>query len=147
MHRLLSAFAVLVATCVTAQDNFNTYLQNTPTLRETVDAARNVTILVPWNENFQELVSTNIDPSQPPANSSLIDGILTYHVINGTYRSSDITSEPKFLKTLLDNPTFENVRSGQVIKAINENDTTTFYSGLLKPSKAITKVSGIVFRR
>lgn len=160
MHCFLGAFAVLAATCVTAQgdfsqvissrpelSNFTTYLNNTPALRDGFNSARNVTVLAPSDDSFKDLIYTNIDASQPPANSSLIDGILTYHLINGTYRSADITSKPKFLKTFLDNPTFENVRSSQVVKAVKEGDDLKFYSGLLRDSKASTKVSDMLLSR
>lgn len=154
MHLSLAVFAVLAATCVTAQDdfsqvissrpelsNFTTYLNNTPELRDGFNAARNVTILAPSDDSFKDLISTNINPAEPPANSSLIDGILTYHLLNGTYRSVDITDQPRFLKSFLDNPTFENVRSGQVVKAVKEGDEVKFYSGLLHDSKVTSPVS------
>lgn len=153
---LLGAFAVLAAVCVTAQDNFTqvisgrpelsnltTYLNNTAGMNDMFNSARNVTVLVPSDDNFKDLVAANIEPSEPLANSALIDGILTYHIINGTYRAADITSQPKFLKTLLDNPTFENVRSGQVIKAVKDGDDTKFQSGLLRNSTTTTNVCDI----
>lgn len=155
MYRFLSAFAVVAAVFVTAQDDFtqaisgrpelsnlSTYLNNTPGMRDRFNSARNVTILAPSDENFKDLIAANIEPSEPPANSILIDGILTYHIINGTHRTSDITSRPQFLKTLLDDRNFENVRSGQVVKAVREGDDTKFYSGLLRESKTTADVSG-----
>ncbi|KAK2755582.1 hypothetical protein FQN54_006522 [Arachnomyces sp. PD_36] len=151
MHFSLGIFVALAATYVTAQDdfsqvissrpelsNFTTYLDNTPELRDGFNRARNVTILAPSDDSFKDLISTNINPSDPPANSSLIDGILTYHLINGTYRSADISTEPKFLKSFLDNPTFENVRSGQVVKAVKEGEDVKFISGLLADSTVTT---------
>lgn len=153
---LLGAFAVLAAVGVTAQDDFtqvissrpelsnlSAYLNNTPGMKDRFSSARNVTILAPSDDNFKDLIAANIKPNEPLANSNLIDGILTYHIINGTQRSADITSKPKFLKTFLDNPNFENVRSGQVIKAVKEGNDIKFYSGLLRDSKSTTNVCGI----
>lgn len=63
---------------------------------------------------------------------------MTYHVLNGTYRSTDITDTPAFPKTLLTNSTYTNVTGGQVVKAETEDDSVVFTSGLLRQSRVAT---------
>lgn len=63
---------------------------------------------------------------------------MTYHVLNGTIRSTDITNTPAFPKTLLTNSTYTNVTGGQVVKAETEDGGVVFTSGLLMQSKVVT---------
>jgi uncharacterized surface protein with fasciclin (FAS1) repeats len=63
---------------------------------------------------------------------------LTYHVLNGTIRSTDIHDTPSFPKTLLTNSTYTNVTGGQVVKAETEDGGVVFTSGLLRQSRVAT---------
>lgn len=64
--------------------------------------------------------------------------VLTYHVLNGTIRSTDIQDTPSFPKTLLTNSTYTNVTGGQVVKAETEDNSVVFTSGLLRQSRVVT---------
>jgi uncharacterized surface protein with fasciclin (FAS1) repeats len=64
--------------------------------------------------------------------------VLTYHILNGTIRSTDIQDTPSFPKTLLTNSTYTNVTGGQVVKAETEDDSVVFTSGLLRQSRVAT---------
>lgn len=63
---------------------------------------------------------------------------MTYHVLNGTIRSTDINDTPAFPKTLLTNSTYTNVTGGQVVKAETEDNSVVFTSGLLMQSRVVT---------
>lgn len=60
----------------------------------------------------------------------LVQAVLQYHVLNGTYYSDNITDTPAFVPTLLDNSTYENITGGQVVECVNNDGNVSIYSAL-----------------
>ncbi len=60
-------------------------------LVETLKGAGPFTVFAPTNEAFAKLPAGTVDTLVMPANKAKLTSILTYHVVPGAYRSSDIT--------------------------------------------------------
>jgi uncharacterized surface protein with fasciclin (FAS1) repeats len=147
------SFVALMAANVSAQ-NFTTvisnqselsgmsaYISSAPSLQSLFNSVRDSTILSPNNDAFRKLVSGPSNASYPLGNASLVNAILTYHIINGTHRASDITTNPNFFSTALNDSVFANVSSGQVVEAVKQDSTVHFLSGLVADSQVVKAVS------
>ncbi|KKY21267.1 putative beta-ig-h3 fasciclin [Diplodia seriata] len=111
--------------------NLTTYLGLVPEVLSSLSGANNITILAPSNDAFNQLMNTSLGTAltQDPG---LIQAVLTYHVLNGTYNSSQITEDSQFVPTLLTDPAYANVTGGQRVEVEEEDDNVVFYSGLLQ---------------
>lgn len=94
----------------------------------------NITILAPSNTALENLLSDGDIASMTQNDRGLVTALLSYHVLNGTYYANNVTDVPAFIPTLLSNSTYENVTGAQVVEALREGDTVSFYSGLRKQS-------------
>ncbi|KAK7717853.1 hypothetical protein SLS57_006229 [Botryosphaeria dothidea] len=113
--------------------NLTTYLGMFPDVLTTLASASNITILAPSNEAFGKLLNSPVG-SQLATNPGLIQSVLTYHVLNGTYSSDQITDDVAFIPTLLQDPLYTNVTGGQRVGVEKEDNNVVFYSGLLANS-------------
>ncbi len=68
-------------------------------LVETLKGAGPFTVFAPTNAAFDKLPAGTVETLVKPENKEKLTGILTYHVVSGAYRSSDIT-EGLTLKTV-----------------------------------------------
>ncbi|KAH6872672.1 hypothetical protein J4E91_001054 [Alternaria rosae] len=103
---------------------------------ESLAGLTNITILAPSNSAFGQIDNETL--SGLTSNEGLLTALLQYHVLNGTFRSTDITNTSTFVPTALTNPMFTNVTGGQVVEAIAMDDSVMFYSGLLANSTVTT---------
>ncbi|WEW56781.1 hypothetical protein PRK78_002234 [Emydomyces testavorans] len=110
--------------------NMSTYISQNTALQSMFDTPSNVTILAPDNAAFGDLVQVQPNGSVPLSNSSLINGILQYHILKGIFNTSNFTNTSQFIPTLLNDPTFTNVTSGQVVRAVQRDNTVHCISGL-----------------
>lgn len=96
-------------------------------------SAHNVTLLAPSNEAFNALQN---NPAGAAAlnDTSLIQAVLQYHVLNGTYYAANVTETPAFIPTFLTNQSYTNVTGGQVVQAVLTDGNVVFFSGLLANS-------------
>lgn len=108
-----------------------------PAVAQTLANASNITVLAPTNEAFSAFLTSAVNESIA-ADAGLVPAVLSYHVLSGTIKSTDIPTTPAFPKTLLTNATFTNVTGGQVVKAQAVDGGVTFTSGLLKTSNVST---------
>ncbi len=100
----------------------------------------NITLLAPSNDAFAELMKS---PMAAALNdTSLIQAVLQYHVLNGTYYSANVTKTPAFIPTALMNTSYTNVTDGQVVEAVMMNGKVMIFSGLLTNSTVTAAVSG-----
>lgn len=60
-------------------------------LAETLKGAGPFTVFAPTNAAFDKLPAGTVDTLLMPANKADLTGVLTYHVVPGAYRASDIT--------------------------------------------------------
>ncbi|KAI9739525.1 MAG: hypothetical protein M1834_006241 [Cirrosporium novae-zelandiae] len=112
--------------------NLTTYVNFFPQLVNTLSNARNVTILAPNDMAFSSFINSTYGSSIANNDTGLIEAILMYHVLNGSYNASQFMQTPSFIPTMLVNTTYENVTGGQVVETIKSGNNSTFYSGLLQ---------------
>ncbi|EEP79688.1 predicted protein [Uncinocarpus reesii 1704] len=110
--------------------NMSVYISQNSSLQSMFDTPDNITILAPDNAAFGNLVRVEPNGSVPLGNMSLISGILQYHIFKGAYKANDFTSKSKFISSFLNDTTFTNVTTGQVVRAVQENNTVHCISGL-----------------
>jgi len=124
--------------------NLTQYLGLYPQIVQTLSSLTNITLLAPSNEAFTKLLSGPGAAQANPSDKSLITALFTYHVLNGTYFSTDITSKPAFIRTALVDPAYTDLTSGQVVEAVMSDKEVDFYSGLLQKA---TVTQAVCFMR
>src|SRR3954468_19201489 len=67
-------------------------LQQQPDLLRTLGGLSDITVLAPSNDAFSKLLSDPAVASAVQSNPSLVSALLTYHVLNGTFFSSALTT-------------------------------------------------------
>ena len=107
-----------------------------PELVSALGQATNVTILAPSNAAFSKLNASGMAGALADPNA--LAAVLSYHVLNGTYRSSAVTNASTFIPTHLTSPQYANVTGGQRVEVIKQGDKVVFYSGLLMNSTVTT---------
>lgn len=112
---------------------------------EMLNSLTDITILAPNNDALKTFLgNTSVSDISPQQ----IGAILSYHVLNGTYYSDNVTDTPSFLPTLLNATEFANVTGGQVVEAIKTDNNVTFLSGFRKQSNVtqanITFTGGVI---
>ena len=107
---------------------FGDLLAQQPDLLQSLGGLSNITILAPTNAALGRFEADNPGATQ---DAGLVDAILTYHVLNGTWYTSNLTSQPNatFIPTLLTNTTFSNVTGGQRVFSVLDGVNITFGSG------------------
>ncbi|CAK4034369.1 beta-Ig-H3 fasciclin [Lecanosticta acicola] len=108
--------------------DLNTLLGQYPSLLATLGNATNLTVLAPSNTALMSLMNSSM-----ANNSQYVQALLSYHVLNMTVRSQNISTTPAFVHTLLNNTMYANVSRGQVVgarRASGNNGTVQFISGL-----------------
>ncbi|KAI1967126.1 hypothetical protein LOZ58_000622 [Ophidiomyces ophidiicola] len=110
--------------------NMAAFISQNSSLQSAFDTPKNITVLAPNNDAFNDLVGTQSNGSAPLGNSSLITGILKYHVLKGVYNESNFKNENQFIPTLLDDSTFANVSNGQVVRISRRDDSIHCITGL-----------------
>jgi uncharacterized surface protein with fasciclin (FAS1) repeats len=132
---LAAAQSVNLTAAITSDPNLSNltqYLGFYPEIIQTLSGLTNITLLAPSNEAFTKLLSGPGAAQVNASDKSLVTALFTYHVLNGTYFSTNITSEPAFIRTALVDPKFTNLTSGQVVEAVTSDKKVDFYSGLLQ---------------
>ena len=99
----------------------------------------NVTLLAPSNDAFAEFRKGPMAASFN--DTALIQAVLQYHVLNGTYYAANVTETPAFIPTALTNTSFTNVTGGQVVEAVTADNKVVFFSGLMTNSTVTQAVS------
>ncbi|KJZ68209.1 hypothetical protein HIM_10288 [Hirsutella minnesotensis 3608] len=123
----------------------NALLQKQPQLVSSLTSARNITVIAPNNDAFNELLQNQNVAGRVNSDPSFVRDLLMYHVINGTFRSSNFSTEPTFAKTLLTNPASTNVTGGQVVNVQSNNNTVTIanaYKAVAQVVKADVEFDG-----
>ena len=112
-------------------------------LKTLEDWPTDLTILAPSNGAFDEMMNsmnTSSQPSVPMVGASFdtIAGIVSYHVLNGTFYSTTFDSgETTVAWTLLQNNSYANLHnSSQVVLGRKQDGGVFFYGGLDYSGKA-----------
>ncbi|EEY22911.1 conserved hypothetical protein [Verticillium alfalfae VaMs.102] len=106
---------------------------------QSLSEAQNITILAPSNDALEAFLNNTAASAAIAADPGLILAVLQYHILNGTYYTSNITGAdgPLFVPTMLTNETYANVTGGQRVEVIppeGDDSDVTFYSGLKENS-------------
>ena len=149
--------SALLASAVVAQNNNNnnknltqlisqtselsalgSLLSSYPSIASEVASMSNVTLLAPNNYAIAALGTALLRS----ASEAEIRALLSYHVLQGEIRSSDLSRLPVFAPTMLNNSNYANVTGGQVVEAQTSNGSdVTITSGLKIQSTVVTAVS------
>ncbi|KIW30456.1 uncharacterized protein PV07_06198 [Cladophialophora immunda] len=108
--------------------NLTSYLGLFPDLTATLASLKNITLLAPNNNAFARLLNSSAGAALVQNDTSAIQALFTYHVLNGTYADF---SDKQFVPTLLQPSQFTNVTGGQVVEAVSNKNQAVFISGLL----------------
>ncbi len=71
----------------------------------------------------------------------IVSALLKYHVLKGTYLTSNFTNISQFIPTMLANSSYVNVTGGQRVEATLNGSVVNFFSGLLQQSTVTIAVS------
>lgn len=93
--------------------------------------ATNITVLAPSDQAFSALNLSAVI-AQAATNPVAIQNLLSYHILNGTYQSTQITTTPTFIPTSLNDPAYSNVTGGQRVEAVMVGQNVSVFSGLLQ---------------
>ena len=121
--------------------NLTAFVSAYPQLLSSLSMAKNITILAPSNEAFSSLLSSSAGAAIKANDTTAIQSLLSYHVLNGTYMAAMFNSTPMFIHTMLSNPTYANVTGGQVVEAVTVGKNVSFFSGLLMNATVTKAVS------
>lgn len=107
-----------------------------PQLLASLGSAKNITILAPNNAALAGIANSSL-----ASNSAAVTALLSYHVLNGTYGSAQVTNTSAFIPTLLTDKAYTNVTGGQVVEAQLARGNVSIISGLLQNSTVTQAVS------
>ncbi|KAE9983815.1 hypothetical protein EG327_005317 [Venturia inaequalis] len=123
--------AVLAANQETAQ--LAGLVGTLPDVAGQLSSLQNITLLAPSNAALATLLNSSAGAGLA-SNPGLLQAVLTYHVLSGTYAASAIPTSPSFVPSALVDPKYANVSGGQRVEAFRSGDKVTFISGLLANS-------------
>jgi uncharacterized surface protein with fasciclin (FAS1) repeats len=126
--------------------NLTQYLGLYPQIVQTLSSLSNITLLAPSNEAFTTLLAGPGASQIHAQDKALVTALFTYHILDGTYLSTDITSKPAFIPTALVDPVYTNLTSGQVVEAVLSGKSVDFYSGLLQKATVTQAVCFMLSR-
>ncbi|KAK1756789.1 beta-Ig-H3/Fasciclin [Echria macrotheca] len=106
-------------------------IQQQPQLLSTLGGLQDITVLAPSNDAFGKLLSDPAVASAVQTQPGLVPALLTYHVLNGTFYSSQLigASNPVFPPTLLTNTTYSTISGGQRVEVKGQDGTVAIFSG------------------
>lgn len=145
LAKALTIAALTAAATAQQQPNLTTLLQTTPQLSNLtaylsffpalvnqLSELRNVTLLAPNNAAIAAAMNSSYGQAFQANDTALIEGLFQYHVLNGTYHASDVTSTPAFIPTILGpQSNLTTLQSGAVVEAVRVGRDVRFISGLL----------------
>lgn len=118
----------------TSLSNLTSYLGLFPAFSTQLGQLQNITLLAPNNDAFGKLLNSSGAAALTNNDTSLIEALFSYHVLNGSFSNVTNTS---FIPTLLQPPQYANVTGGQVVAAVPGQNGTTFFSGLLQNASSV----------
>ncbi|KAL9105862.1 MAG: hypothetical protein Q9227_009025 [Pyrenula ochraceoflavens] len=104
-------------------------------LLEWLESLVDITILAPTNKAIEELEDFGFDFNA--VDPIVVQALLTYHVLDGTFEADSFSTIPRIISTLLQPPLVTNVTGGAVAKAYIEDGDAVFESGLQKTAKTV----------
>lgn len=92
------------------------FVKSVPNLATRLSNTTNITILAPSNDALKMVTNSSNSMLMQPG---VLQAVLQYHILKGTYMSDAILETPTFVHTLLMNNTYPNLTGGQVVEAVN----------------------------
>jgi uncharacterized surface protein with fasciclin (FAS1) repeats len=124
--------------------DLNGLITSNPSLMEALNRDSNVTLLAPNNDAIRAFLDSSSSGSTAKNDSGLIEALLSYHTLDGTYYASNFTDASRspvmFIPTRLTNTSYANVTDGQRVEASTVNGNVTFISGLREHSTVVIPV-------
>ncbi|KAI9683325.1 MAG: hypothetical protein M1829_005395 [Trizodia sp. TS-e1964] len=121
--------------------SLTSYINAFPDIVNALSSASNITVLAPSNDAFTKFLAggnASLPINSTVSPESVVQAVLTYHVLTGSYPSSAFSQKPLFIPSLLRDPGYANVTGGQVVEAVNSNGSVSFISGVLARSGVVT---------
>lgn len=150
---LASAQTPTLAELIQSQSDLSTLadaLTIVPDFATLASGLTNITILAPTNAAFEALLALGTNAENQAITTRDPDGVstlLAYHVIKGTYLSTDFTEIPTFYNTVFNqsysifNTVRTNVTEGQNVGLVLNGQNATILSGELNYSNVVEAVS------
>lgn len=95
----------------------------------TIDKSQNITILAPSNDAFSKVLTQPQSQFSQGKIFGFMDVVLSYHVLNGTWPSSNFGNVPAFIPTQLEDRLWTSLSGSQVVEGYKQNGPVTFLSG------------------
>ena len=128
--------------------SISTLLSNYSDIFGALSWSEGFTFLAPSNDAFDKIPYTDLSTVFANNDSDSIHAILQYHVLEGTRRAEELTSQFEFVPTWLQNSTYSNVTGGQRIGMVQQSqDVFILTSGLGTRSTITTPVSKRIVAR
>jgi len=109
--------------------SLTTWLESQELVYNLLSGAEDITLLAPSNNALQQLNNSPL-ANQLMSDTGFLTAFLSYHVLNGTYYASNLTSAPtQVIPTLLDLATYDNITGGQKVISQFSDGAVTFISG------------------
>ncbi len=108
----------------------NGFLDQRQELLNTFSNAKDITVLAPSNNALNSLSSDMVN--KVSTDPTFLTALLKYHVLNGTYYTSNFTgaSNSLFIPTFMNETTYTNVTGGQrMVSSVNSNGDLQLSSG------------------
>jgi len=131
-----------------------------PDLAELVSGLKDITILAPTNAAFEALLAQRPNTANTAItekNTEAVAALLAYHVLNGTYASTDFSEVPTYRHSLftqsltVGGSALTNVTDGQNIGLVLNDKNATLLSGDLQSANVveadITAIPGITIHK
>ena len=127
-------------------------LELVPDVAETLSGLKDITILAPNNAAFEALLA--MDPNTENSaitqrNADAISALLAYHVLNGTYASTDFSEVPTYYNSIftpaftVDGAALTNVTLGQNVGLVLNGQNATILSGDLQTANVVEAVRNL----
>ena len=130
----------------TQLSNLTALLNSYPDISKNLSSQQNITIFAPSNDAFAKLPYQVLGPAFTSNDTDVLNALFQYHVAQGVQPSDSINSTFQFLPTLLNNQTYTNISSGQVIATVRQaGDTFVAVTGLGSRSTLTTLVGSVIF--
>ncbi|KAK4450312.1 FAS1 domain-containing protein [Podospora aff. communis PSN243] len=112
----------------------NGFLEQQQALFNNIANTADITVLAPSNNALSNLPSSTVD--RVSSDPSFLSALLSYHILNGTYYTSNLTASPSSsIQTLLNATSYSNVTGGQrVIAQTSSSGAINLWSGALAPA-------------
>ncbi|KPM37877.1 hypothetical protein AK830_g8656 [Neonectria ditissima] len=111
--------------------NFTSLIKKYPEILLELPSYDGVTIVAPNDNAFQQIPFTSLKDIWDPKNKDVTVPLIQYHILQGTVNTQQLEAGPTYIRpTLMTDPKFTNVTSGQNILIAKQSDQIVFITGV-----------------